>query len=85
MIKIDNGALDQWRRRAEQESFNNSILREIREVKANLEWKIADLRVRGNHYEADKTEKLVTWLNLTEESMRKMLNNSHIEKKGVIK
>ena len=32
-----------------------------------------------SHYEADKTEKLVTWLNLTEESMRKMIN---VEKEG---
>ena len=71
--------MENWRRRAEQESFNNSILREIREVKANLEWKIVDSRVEGNHYEADKSERLVAWLNLTEESMRKMLN---VEKEG---
>jgi len=77
--KIDNGALDQWRRRAEQESFSNSILKEIGEARRRLKRKIVDLRVEGNHYEADKTERLVAWLNLTEESMRKMLN---VEKEG---
>ena len=79
MIKIDNGALDQWRRRAEQESFSNSILKEIGEARRRLKRKIVDLRVEGNHYEADKSERLVAWLNLTEESMRKMLSNQRGE------
>ena len=73
--------MDQWRRRAEQESFSNNILKEIGEARRRLKRKIADLRVEGNHYEADKTERLVAWLNQTEESMRKMLNN-HVEKEG---
>ena len=77
--KIDNGALDQWRRRAEQESFSNNILKEIGEARRRLKRKIADSRVEGNHYEADKSERLVAWLNQTEESMRKMLN---VEKEG---
>ena len=81
MIKIDNGALDQWRRRAEQESFSNNILKEIGEARRRLKRKIADLRVEGNHYEADETERLVAWLNLTEDCMRKMLNN-HVEREG---
>ena len=72
-------ALDQWRRRAEQESFSNNILKEIGEARRRLKRKIVDLRVEGNHYEADETERLVAWLNLTEESMRKMLN---VEKEG---
>ena len=72
-------ALDQWRRRVEQESFSNNILKEIGEARRRLKRKIADSRVEGNHYEADKTERLVAWLNQTEESMRKMLN---VEKEG---
>ena len=77
--KIDNGALDQWRRRVEQESFSNNILKEIGEARRRLKRKIVDLRVEGNHYEADKSERLVAWLNLTEESMRKMLSNQRGE------
>ena len=72
-------ALDQWRRRVEQESFSNNVLKEIGEARRRLKRKIVDLRVEGNHYEADKSERLVAWLNLTEESMRKMLN---VEKEG---
>jgi len=72
-------ALENWRRRAEQESFSNNILKEIGEARRRLKRKIVDLRVEGNHYEADKSERLVAWLNLTEESMRKMLN---VEKEG---
>jgi len=71
--------LENWRRRAEQESFSNNILKEIGEARRRLKRKIVDLRVEGNHYEADKSERLVAWLNLTEESMRKMLN---VEKEG---
>ena len=72
-------ALDQWRRRVEQESFSNNILKEIGEARRRLKRKIVDSRVEGNHYEADKTERLVAWLNLTEESMRKMLSNQRGE------
>ena len=71
--------MENWRRRVEQESFSNNILKEIGEARRRLKRKIVDLRVEGNHYEADKSERLVAWLNLTEESMRKMLN---VEKEG---
>ena len=71
--------LDQWRRRAELESFNNSILAEIEETKRRLQRKIMNLRVEGNHHEAAKSERLMAWLNLTEESMRKMLSNQRGE------
>ena len=71
--------MENWRRRVEQESFSNSILKEIGEARRRLKRKIVDSRVEGNHYEADETERLVAWLNLTEESMRKMLN---VEKEG---
>ena len=67
--------LENWRRRAEQESFSNSILKEIGEARRRLKRKITDLRVEGNHHEAVKTERLVAWLNQTEESMQKMLNS----------
>jgi len=67
--------LENWRRRAEQESFSNSVLKEIGEARRRLKRKITDLRVEGNHHEAVKTERLVAWLNQTEESMQKMLNN----------
>ena len=72
-------ALENWRRRAEQESFSNNVLKEIGEARRRLKRKIVDSRVEGNHHEADKSERLVAWLNLTEESMRKMLN---VEKEG---
>ena len=74
-------ALENWRRRVEQESFSNNILKEIGEARRRLKRKIVDSRVEGNHYEADKTERLVAWLNLTEDCMRKMLNN-HVEREG---
>jgi len=67
--------LENWRRRVEQESFSNNILKEIGEARRRLKRKITDLRVEGNHHEAVKTERLVAWLNQTEESMQKMLNN----------
>jgi len=63
-----------WRRRAELESFNQSILREIEELRLKLERKIVDLRIQGNHHKADRNEKLVAWLNRTEQSMKRMLN-----------
>jgi hypothetical protein len=65
-------ALDQWRRRAELESFNNSILKEIEEARLRLERRIVDLRIQGNFHEVAKCEKLVALLNRTEESMRRM-------------
>ena len=68
-------ALDQWRRRAELESFNNSILAEIEETKRRLQRKIVDLRIAGNFHEVARTEKLMAFLNWTEESMRRMLNS----------
>jgi hypothetical protein len=68
-------ALDQWRRRAELESFNNSILKEIEEARLRLERRIVDLRIQGNFHEVAKCEKLVALLNRTEESMRRMVNN----------
>ena len=68
-------ALDQWRGRAELESFNNSILAEIEETKRRLQRKIMNLRVQGNHYEADKTQKLLVWLDSAEKSICRMLNN----------
>jgi hypothetical protein len=68
-------ALDRWRRRAELESFSNSVLAEIGEAKRRLQRKIVDLRVAGNHYEVGRCERLVAWLDLTEESMRRMLSN----------
>lgn len=72
-------ALDQWRRRAELESFNNSILAEIEETKRKLERKVVDLRVQGNHYEARRAERLLAWLVRAEDSMRRMLAKSEGE------
>ena len=66
-------ALDQWRRRAELESFNNSILAEIEETKRRLQRKIVDLRIQGNFREVAKSERLVAWLVKAEESIRRML------------
>ena len=65
-------ALDQWRRRAELESFSNSILKELEEARLRLERRIVDLRIQGNFHEVAKCEKLVALLNRTEESMRRM-------------
>jgi hypothetical protein len=62
-------------RMAEQQSFSESVLSEIREARLRLERRIVDLRVAGNHYEAGRAEKLVAMLQKTEECMRKMLNN----------
>jgi len=77
-------ALENWRRRVEQQSFNVSILRELEVMRLRLERKILSLRVQGNHYEAGKTEKLLAWLKRTEECMRRMLNNQGGKKGGLI-
>ena len=77
-------ALDQWRRRAELESFNSQILGEIEEAKRKLERKIVNLRIAGNYHEVARTEKLVAFLNWTEESMRRMLNDQGGKKGGLI-
>ena len=74
-MKICEHALENWRRRAEQQSFNSQILGEIEEAKRKLERKIVNLRIAGNYHEVARTEKLVAFLNWTEESMRRMLNN----------
>ncbi len=71
-------ALEAWRRKVERESFNSQILREIQELKVKLERKIVDLRIQGNHHEADRSLKLLAWLVKAEESMRKMLNKENV-------
>lgn len=68
-------ALERWRHRAEQESFNSQILVEIEETKRKLKQKIVDLQIQGNHHLASRAEVNLLWLEKAEESMRRMLNN----------
>jgi hypothetical protein len=75
VIKMCEREFERLHRMAEQESFNQSILAEIREARLRLERRIVSLRVGGNHYEVGRCERLVAWLDLAEESMRRMLSN----------
>ena len=71
--------LDRLHRRAEQQSFNNSILKEIEETKQKLKQKILNLQIEGNHYQASQAEVNLLWLIKAEECMRKMLGCERVE------
>ena len=75
---------ERLRHQAEQQSFNSQILGEIEEAKRKLERKIVNLRIAGNYHEVARTEKLVAFLNWTEESVRRMLNDQGGKKGGLI-
>ena len=66
---------ERLRHQAEQQSFNSQILGEIEETKRKLKKKILDLRIQGSFYLASQVEANLLWLEKTEESMRRMLNN----------
>jgi len=69
-------ALELWRKRTEQESFNNTIIPEIDLFKQKLKRRIQSLRVEGSHREANRSEETLACLERVEKSMKRLLGEA---------
>jgi len=69
-------ALQKWRERAEQESFNQNILSEIDKFKKEQKRRIQSLHVMGEHHEANRVEETLAHVEQVEQRMKRLLGEN---------
>jgi len=68
-----SGLIEMLENRARAESFNANILRDIEKLKKQLDKRIAQLRIKGDQYEAHRKQQLLTHLDDVEERMKELV------------
>ena len=66
------GFFERLLRKAEKESFNNQVLREIKQKKDRLKRRLQSLRVKGDFHKATEVQDQLDFLDKTEKTVRSL-------------